>query len=290
MLDSVEKIEFLDKGYSSDEKFLFWEDGGPRYLLRLSEIGLEERRRAQFDLLGEHHRNGVTCPRPHAFGTNVDSGRCYMVLDYIPGENAEEALPRLTEEQQYDLGLDAGKHLLRLYQMPCPDPEYDWAAHRRKKHARRVARGKELGLTFPHLDDVDRYIAANDHLLDEVPVRFQHDDYHPSNLILNGTSIAGIVDFDRCDWGDPIEDFHKVAMFTVGVSVGFARGQVQGYLQAGAPAQFWKRYNLYVAMSLISGLVWGHEDPKTRSESFRARIERMVETHDFIEGGPPSWF
>ena len=110
MLGSVEKIEFLDKGYSSDEKFLLWEDGGPRYLLRLSDIGLEERGREQFGLLAEHHHNGVPCPKLYEFGTDNDSGRCYMVLDYIPGENAEEALPKLTEKQQYDAGLDAGRH------------------------------------------------------------------------------------------------------------------------------------------------------------------------------------
>ena len=210
LLKAVERVEFLDKGYSHDRKYVLWESGSPTYLLRLSDVKLKERRRTEFDLIAQHRRRGSLCPESLVFGTTDDGKACYSVMSYIPGESAEEALPRLPERLQFEVGLAAGRELRKLHELRHPDEDFDWAAHRKAKYARYLKQARELGLDFQGRQVVEAFIEANERLLDTAPVRFQHDDCHPANLIVQDGELAGVVDFNRCDWGDPIENFYKV--------------------------------------------------------------------------------
>lgn len=61
------------------------------------------------------------------------------------------------------------------------------------------------------------------------PNRFQHDDFHPSNILVQSNSYAGTIDFNRYDWGDPFHDFFKIAYFSREISIPFSIGQIDGY-------------------------------------------------------------
>ena len=289
-LRGVDRIEHLEKGYSHDLKYILWESADPKYLLRLCDIKTIDRLRFQFEVITEHYRSGIPCPEPLAVGATGDGKMSYLILRYLEGTTAEEALPGLPEKRQFDIGMIAGRWLRRLHEFPCTLGDFDWPASRRAKYARYRSQARELGLTFAGQTTVEKYIATFDHILDEAPVRFQHDDYHPANLIVENGELVGIIDFDRYDWGDPVEDFYKVPMFSVPVSTAFSKGQVEGYLSGRTVKQFWKRYNLYVAMSLHGSLVWGYREPKSSVEFFQMIANRITETHDFGNGEPPSWF
>lgn len=47
-------------------------------------------------------------------------------------------------------------------------------------------------------------------LLKGRPNTFQHDDFHPSNILIHNRNFSGIIDFGRMDWGDPIHDLQKL--------------------------------------------------------------------------------
>ena len=288
LLNSVERVEFLDEGFSPDVKYVLWEDGSPRYVLRIGGIDLAERRRRDFDLMAQHSQRGILCSKPYTFGVDEDNQVCYWVLGYVPGKNAEEALPPLTQQHQFDLGLVAGEQLRKLHEMAYPKPGFDWPTHRVAKHFRYVKAAQELALTFDRQDVVERFIKDALPILNDVPVRFQHDDYHPGNLIIDDGRFSGMIDFHNSDWGDPIEDFYKVPWFTCEVSVPFANGQFAGYFGEDVPDRFWLRYNLYVAMSLTSSLVWGYRTGQL--SNFSERLPGVLDTHDFIKADPPTWY
>ena len=259
-------------------------------MLRLADIALRERRKADFEMLSRHHERDVLCPQPFAFGV-VDSAKvCYSLLSYLPGENAEEALPRLPETQQFAIGFVAGQELLKLHKVRHPDKDFDWPRRRTTKYLRHIEGARELDLAFAGQEEVEDYVDANLDLLGKAPVRFQHDDYHAANLIVHKGRFAGVVDFNRFDWGDPVEDFYKLPWFSRPVSTPFARGQVQGYLSRGVPTEFWRRYDLYVAMSLHGSLVWAHRYYPKQLGMFRRRIKEILDTHDFRSSGPPTWY
>lgn len=289
MLKGVESVEHLDEGYSTDEKFILWADGVPTYLLRLSQIEDRSRRRRDFDLILKHRERGVLCPDPYLFGVTADGARCYSVMSYLPGQNAEKSLPKMSEEQQYEIGVTAGGELPRIHELVCPDRDFDWPAYRRAKYRRRVEQAGEMGLSFIRQSQVERFVGEHQGLLDEAPVRFQHDDFHPANLIVNEGLFVETVDFNRSEWGDPIEDFYKVPWFTVQISPPFARGQLEGYLSGGVPSNFWMRYNLYVAMSLFGALVWPALYYPEQLSSWQHMVEEIIDSHDLADGGPPAW-
>ncbi|MCI0440482.1 MAG: phosphotransferase [Chloroflexi bacterium] len=291
LLRAVERVEFLNKGYSTDSKYVLWQNGEPRFLLRLAEAGLYERRKSDFEMMRLHHERGIGCSEPFLVGVTGDGETCYTLLSYLKGENAEDALPGLTEPQQHEIGFVAGQELLKLHEICHPDPAaYGWPARRAAKYRKNVEAARELGLTFPGQAQAEGFVEANLGLMNSAPVRFQHDDYHTANLIVDGGEFVGVIDFNRFDWGDPVEDFYKLAWFSVPVSVQFARGQVQGYMSCGEPENFWRRYNLYVAMSLHGSLVWVvHYYPKQLG-LFQQRIAEIQATHDFVDADPPSWY
>lgn len=100
----------------------------------------------------------------------------------------------------------------------------------------------------------------------------------------------GVVDFNRWDWGDPIEDFDALPRFSTPMSIPFSRGQILGYTEGEPDEDFWKRYNLYTAMHLGIGMVWTYHHNRDKMEEWREGCRNIAETHDFEEGGPPAWF
>ena len=110
----------------------------------------------------------------------------------------------------------------------------------------------------------------------------------PMRVVMrSGEPFKGVIDFNRCDWGDPVEDFYKVPWFTATISILFARGQVEGYLGVASPDRFWERYNLLVALNLHGSLVFAREEGM---DWWPERLDKIVSEHDFEEGGPPRWF
>ena len=286
-LRSVDAIEFLDKGFSDERKYVIWEGGEPAYLLRISGIEKLLRRLHDFELLRTHHNRGIRCSPPLEFGIDQRSRLCYALLGYIPGESGSDAIPKLPDSVQYEIGMDAGRELCALHQLKHPTGNFDWFDARVAKYHGKVVQAREHGLTFRGQAKVERYIDTNISLLRESQVRFQHDDYHPDNLIVREGELQGVIDFNRCDWGDPVEDFYKVPWFTTTISIPFARGQVEGYLGIASPDRFWERYNLLVALNLHGSLVFARQESM---DWWPERLDKIVSEHDFKKGGPPRWF
>ena len=286
-LRSVDRIEFLDKGFSDERKYILWENGERTYLLRISGIDKLLRRQRDFELLCTLHKMGIRCSPPLEFGVDEPSQLCYTLLGYIPGESAADAIPKLPESTQYEVGMDAGQELWALHQLKHPAGDFNWFEARVAKYESKVAQAHEHGLTFRGQARIQRYIETNISLLRESEVRFQHDDYHPQNLIVREGVLQGVIDFNRCDWGDPVEDFYKVPWFTTAISIPFARGQVEGYLGVASPDRFWERYNLLIALNLHGSLVYAHHEGM---DWWPERLDKIVYEHDFQGGGPPRWF
>ena len=287
----MRRFEHLDAGYSGDAKYVFGDRPDSRVLLRVSAAEHAARRFADLRVLERLRERGIACPEPLGSGTTADGRWCYVLVTFIEGEDGERALPRLALSRQLEAGRAAGRELWRLHQLEPEPPRPDWPRHRLDKYVRRRNQAVAQGLRFEGEAVVRDFIEDNLGLIETAPVRLQHDDYHPGNLIFRDGTFAGVVDFNRCDYGDPIEDFQKVPWFTTPVSSAFARGQVEGYWDAGREAaDFWPRYNLYVALNLDAALVWIAEEDPERLDDWRDRIARIVATHDFAGGGPPAWF
>ena len=286
----IAEIEFMDKGYSADRKYLLRSHGGTDYLLRISDIAEEQVRRANFDLVSRLWAKGIACPQAVCFDTHRDLGVCFMVLTYLSGDSGEEALPKMAPAQQHAVGHQAGEELAKMHRALAPADRVDDYAIRGDKYVRHQKLVQEAGFSFRGQDRAERYVAAHLDLLRGRPTTFRHGDYHPGNLVVQGEALVGAVDFNRCDWGDPIDDFYKMAFFGAPLSPEYARGQVTGYFGGEPPDGFWQLYNLYVAMVLPADIAWTRQHYPQHLSASLELIEIITSTHDFEDGGAPVWW
>lgn len=290
-INYFDRIERIAKGYSKDAKYKVTLRDSTSLLLRIFPIEEIETKRSEFDMLATMTEAGVTCSNPIEFGALPDLELGYMAVSYIEGEDAQEVLPTLGEAEQYEIGFEAGKELRKMHRIEAPEEIGSWYERKSKKHQNYIAQYRQIGIRFRKDEEVLRFIDRNLGSMEGRPNRFQHDDYHPSNLIVRSGTFAGVIDFNRYDWGDPIHDFLKIGLFGREVSVPFSKGMIIGYHDGEEPeGSFWLLYSVYLAMSIVSSIVWIRKVKPEETDDMLAMIDRVLEDHDFFQWTTPKWY
>lgn len=283
----VENIKPLIKGYSNDAKYLLQLNNGMSILMKVSNMKDYNRKKQEFNYLKVHYNNGVKCSEPLDFFVIEELNVCITVLTYLEGKSADEVLPLLAKEMQYSLGYKAANELRKIHEVK-PSESFNWYKKRWEKYGLKKKQLFELGCSFYKQDEIENYIKENFEILRESTVRFQHDDFQPMNIIINEKELIGIIDFNRYDWGDPMEDFFKLPKYTNEISVQFSKGQVDGYFDGNVPTWFWKKYNLFVALNFHASMIGGYE--YNQLDKVRERQIKIYNTHDFATHGAPAWY
>ncbi|TYS55881.1 phosphotransferase [Sutcliffiella horikoshii] len=281
-------IQKLTKGFSNDQKFVIDE----KYLIRLFPIEDTNQRRREFETINKLSLLSDFVPEAIEFGEQETLGLAYMVLTYLPGKDGEEALRNLTEREQYLVGFQAGNELKKLHEYAAPKGTEPWNIHKKRKSDRYIEELKLLeDLDTGVISKVINYIKSNEYLMEGRPNRFQHDDFHPCNLIVKGKEFNGFIDFQRMDWGDPIHDLQKLGFFGIKVSVPFSIGAIDGY-NAGEKIseEFWKLFALYSAMHVVSSFVWGKKMGDEQYELLSRYAMDVMRDHDDFRERIPRWY
>ncbi|NBC69270.1 phosphotransferase [Paenibacillus sacheonensis] len=292
-LNGTSDLVRLDKGYSSDVKYAVYGAGSqPVQILRTFDHGQEAGKRIEYENLQLAAGHGVKCSEPIAFGILPDLELGYILVSYIEGDEASEALPRLSERAQFDIGLQAGEQLKLMNSIDCPVQMASWQDRIMAKYRRYRSDYADCGVSIRRESELFAYIDKHLSGLEGRPNRFQHDDFHPANLIVKDGALSGVIDFNRCDWGDPVHEFVKVGMFGSEVSVPFSVGQIRGYHGGREPAEeFWRLYSLYLATTMISSVVWTLKVVPDQMEEMLGRIHRVLEEdHDGFAQMMPKWY
>ncbi|MBP1949668.1 aminoglycoside phosphotransferase family protein [Virgibacillus litoralis] len=286
-LKNAKAIVELNKGFSHDKKYVV----DNKHLIRIFRIQNHENRKREFDILNRLVAFSNYVPKGFEFKSLINDGVAYMVLEYLPGEDAEGALKYLTEQEQYAAGFHAGEELLRLHQFSAPVNYPSWYSVKRKKNNRYLEQLKEINIDKNIKEMLAIYIKKNEHLMKDRPNTFQHDDFHPANILIQDKTFSGIIDFQRMDWGDPIHDLHKLGFFSKRISIPFTRGIIDGYHKNTAINEsFWQLYALYSAMHIVSALVWGKKLGSENFERMLAYSLDVIEDHDRFRQCIPNWY
>lgn len=289
LMDAVNlnSVEVIEGGFSDDVKMLVT-IGVERYLVRRSDKSVFLKKEQEFMMLRRLESLGVEAPR--AYALHADDRYVYLVLSYLEGEDGTRFLPTITKDRQYALGRDAGRWLAQLHHTTSSADHPDWAGVIEAKWRRYLKRYDSCGVTFAGEEEVRAFIEANLDILKGRPTVFQHDDFHPSNMIFSGEAFVGAIDFERYDFGDPVFEFTKVSLFTVETSIPFARGQISSYLDVRDEPEFFRFYALYTAMMLHMCVPWAVEATPTLVDEMIERVERIVDEHDHFRSYAPSWW
>ncbi|MDP4097104.1 aminoglycoside phosphotransferase family protein [Paenibacillus sp. P96] len=292
LLQSSTRLEKIHKGYSGDDKYIVYDsDERALYILRAFSIDQKHNKRLEFRCLNWMEQQGVKCSRPIEIGVLPDQGLGYMIVSFIEGNEAAEELPLLTAEEQFNIGIEAGLQLRKIHQLRCPENMTPWYERMAAKHHRYRIEYAKCGTMIKGEKRLLAFIDEHLHIMQDRPNLFQHDDFHVGNLIVNNGKLSGVIDFDRFDWGDPIHEFVKVGMFSSEVSVPFSVGQIFGYHDRKEPGEyFWQLYSLYLAMTLISSIVWILKVKPEELELMLAKIYRVMEDHENFSRITPAWY
>ncbi|GEL77700.1 phosphotransferase family protein [Tenuibacillus multivorans] len=281
-LESIESTKKIHKGFSNDEKYII----NQRYLLRIFPNENIDERQREFAVINKCSKLSRFVPKAFEFGEM--EGRGYMLLEFLPGEDGEDALGKLSEEEQYQAGYQAGVELRKLHQIEAPE-NHDWFSVKKAKTERYFNRLTDVTFDESLKDMLKNYIKRHEHLMKGRPSTLQHDDFHPANLLIHQKKFVGIIDFQRVDFGDPLYDLHKLGFFSKPISIPFTRGNIAGYFHNDIPQSFWDLYGLYSAMHVVSAVVWGEQFDAKQAQFLRDRAMEVIVDHDYFKLAQPIW-
>lgn len=283
-------VEEVNKGWSSDRKFRITTEAGQPLLLRLAAADRFEVKEREFAAMGRFHRLGIHMSEPLGFGRCGGGEQVYTLLSWLEGEAVDEVIEQLPEGQQYRLGLEAGRILRQMHSLPAPSEQPDWEQRMRRKFEVHLQRYRDSGLQVPGDQVALAFVADNLQRLSGRPQVLQHGDYHVGNMILGPDGRLGIIDFNRWDYGDPYEDFYKLAFFSRERSIPFCRGQVAGYFPEGVPEQFFPLLALYVADVMLFSAVWAIPFGPAEVEGMLRRAEMIMADYQGFQTAIPGWW
>lgn len=277
----------IDKGWSGDQKYCAVTEDGTKYLLRLSDSGLYDRRKREFTQMQQAAALNISMCRPVEFGTSVEG--VYSLHTWIDGRDAEEVIPRLSEKTQYQYGIQAGIILKKIHSIPAPEGQTDWAEYFDAKAQRKIKAYRECGLQYSCGESMVQYLMKNRQLLQNRPVTYQHGDYHIGNMMIDHTGKLYVIDFEKDDFGDPWEEFNRI-VWCAQASPAFARGILDGYFENRIPELFWKLLAYYICSNAIGSLPWAISYGQQEVDTITKQGEEILRWYNNMNEIIPSWY
>ena len=279
--------EYIPKGWSRDKKYCVTDEAGNRYLLRVSPQGDEAGVKLAHEMMQRVEAQGVPMCRSLEWGVCEEGP--YLLQTWIDGQDAEEKMPQLTEEEQYRYGWAAGQIARRIHQIPAPEGIEDWADRFNRKADRKIQGYLNCPLRYEGGDAFIEYIENNRHLLQNRPQTYQHGDYHVGNMMIDSQGQLQIIDFNRDDYGDPWEEFNRI-VWCAQASPRFASGMVDGYFDGDVPMLFWQLLAFYIASNTLSSLYWAIPFGEKQVQVMRDQAADVLTWYDGMRNVVPTWY
>lgn len=289
--ESFDKIEPINKGWSSDKKYYIETSDGKRLLLRVSDISELDRKKAEYRMMERVYAFDVLTSRPYGFGLCNDGKSVYSLSGWLDGEDAEIALARMNEAEQCSLGIKAGEILRRIHTLPAPENAEPWDARFRRKVQERVDFYNANPIKSGNGDKIVRYLQDSQHLLDGRPQTFNHGDYSVSNLMVAPDGQIGVIDFNffNSDHGDPWWEFDSIPWGTE-PSAHFYTGLIKGYFSGEPPSKFFKVFSYYLAYDALAALCDTSKGEQGEPEDGRRHMGNILRWFDNMNNPVPTWY
>ena len=193
----------IEKGWSQDKKYYFCDKNGKEILLRLSHISNYDRKKKEYQIMQEISKLNINMSYPLDFGKNEEREKIFLLQSWVAGEELSERILDMKESEQYDLGISVGQILKKMHSLTAPCSSDEWEERMIERFTRHYEKYKEAGIKIENDEFALKYIKDNFSLLKNRPQVLQHGDFHINNFIFTENNSLGIIDFNRCDYGDP---------------------------------------------------------------------------------------
>ncbi len=289
IFEELETIHLIEKGWSSDKKYHAVNKSGDRLLIRVSDIEYYDAKKNEYDIIAKYSSLNIKMSSPLGFGICNSGNSVYMILTWIDGNDLSDVLKLVTEDEQYQLGIESGKILKRIHSISLEVNE-NLKNKIIGKKIRQLDKYENSDVRIDNDEFAIKYVRNNiSKILSCNPV-YQHGDFHPSNLILIPTGEIGVIDFNRWDIGDPYEEFYKLQLFGTELSTQFCIGFIDGYFNSQIPNIFWEILAVYVAQASLYSIKWAEKFCDRDVIDMVRRCKKVFDDYDQFKNVIPKWY
>jgi len=286
------KIEPINKGQSPDTKYYVETVDGRKLLLRMTDIKEFDRKKGEYGMLERAWALGVLVPQPYDFGLCGDGKYVYSLVGWIEGEDAETAMARMNEEEQYSFGVKAGQLFRKMHVLPAPEDAEPWDARFRRKVQTRIELYQKHQLYSENGNRIIKFLRENQAFLDGRPQTYWHGDMNVGNHIITPGGEIAAIDFNywNLDYGDPWWEF-VIIPWGKEPPAHYFSGMIDGYFDDNPPDAFFQALAYYYACDALSALCYtflGSEPYPP--EAGRRHMKNVLRWFDGMNNPVPSWY
>ncbi|WP_297637339.1 phosphotransferase [uncultured Clostridium sp.] len=283
-------IEKINKGWSKDSKFYIENFDGDKLLVRISDRSNYGDKLEEFKFIKKCNKLSFAMSKAIEMGFCNNGNSVYMLLTWVDGNSLNEVLSDFTESEQYKLGIEAGKILKSIHSLKSDTNENIMPSYKREKMLEKLIRYENSKNRVKEDKVAIDFVKNNIGKIDlSIPV-YKHGDYHVGNLVLTSNGNIGVIDFNRWEYGDRVEEFHKIQSFDVEVSIPFSIGQIHGYFDGNPNLEFWSILAVYVAYTSLNSIAWAEKFGEKEIKEMQKRCIMAFKDYDNFKNIIPSWY
>jgi len=283
----IARVEKITAGWSFDEKYYIEQSNGDKFVLRLTPADKLESKQKEYEIVALFNQLDFQMSRVVANGLVRD--KSYMLYTWVEGRDFREVISSLPEEEQFSHGVQAGKILKAMHMLPVKDKHIP-KTNKLLKKIRQLRQYEESPLRIDNDESIIAFVKENLDLFWSEPPVYSHGDFHTGNLLYTPEGTIGVIDFQRSGCGDRYEDFYKIQMFDVQLSIPFSIGYLKGYFHSDPNELFWRINAAYVAHASLYSILWAQPFGEADVLDMKERALRNFEDYDSFREIIPKWY
>nr|DAY33191.1 MAG TPA: Phosphotransferase enzyme family [Caudoviricetes sp.] len=288
ILEQLEQYpkEFIQKGYSEEMKYKVKAD--KNYFLKISPLFFTKKKDLEVKYISALEKE---IKFPKLVEMKFETNSILSLYEWIDGVDIRDYASKLTGEELYQYGMEAGAFLKKIHSISIEEPSVNWQEYYIHKSKKYIHSFRKLNENFAEIETFIDFIQSHQSLLKDRPISLCHGDYHVGNMMIElETKKLVIIDFGSLEIGDPMEEFNRM-IWSAQLSEEFFTGLINGYFDGKKiPNKFWKLMAYYMACDVVGSIPWAINFGDNQLEIMLKRAKLVLDWFDDFKRVIPKFY
>ncbi len=288
ILEQLEQYpkEFIQKGYSEEMKYKVKAD--KNYFLKISPLFFTKKKDLEVKYISALEKE---IKFPKLVEMKFETNSILSLYEWIDGVDIRDYASKLTGEELYQYGMEAGAFLKKIHSISIEEPSVNWQEYYIHKSKKYIHSFRKLNENFAEIETFIDFIQSHQSLLKDRPISLCHGDYHVGNMMIElETKKLVIIDFGSLEIGDPMEEFNRM-IWSAQLSEEFSTGLINGYFDGKKiPNKFWKLMAYYMACDVVGSIPWAINFGDNQLEIMLKRAKLVLDWFDDFKRVIPKFY